>query len=132
MDKNIFLKKNNFEQASSDDKISLSELKKVVKAHKKSVPMLSSGKNTLLAYAAKHQLLDAKEHLNAEKVHEKLAVKERKIVEKDVKKAVKKLEKVEVKAVKKPMVHNLQEVQKIRKEKGVSLKEAWAIHLKKT
>jgi hypothetical protein len=123
-------------------KHSLSELKKMVKEHKKSIPMLSSGKNTLYAYALKHKLMEAEVHLENEKMHEKLSKKERDMAGKDLKEAIAKVEvkhpkkamkkAEEEKPVEKPkMKHNLSEVQAIRKEKGVSLKEAWALYMNK-
>lgn len=150
-------------------KYSLSELKKLVKGHRKSIPMLSSGKNSLLAYALKHNLLEAEQHIKKEEMHEEQSKKERKTVkkilnniikeEKPIEKVVEKPVEVEVE-VKKPkqyskkakqeeldklspkpipkeikeksepkkekkMVHDLKEVQRIKKEKNVSLKEAW-------
>jgi hypothetical protein len=133
-------------------KHTLSELKKMVKEHKKSVPMLSSGKNTLFAYALKHQLIEADKHLHSEAEHEKLSKKERDLAETGIRNVVNKLDsKVEMpKAAPKPramkkveqvtmpkdvpkpkVVHNLKEVQALRKEKGVSLKDAWAMYLNK-
>jgi len=118
-------------------KHSLSDLKKIVMEHKKSIPILSSGKNTLFAYAIKHKLIDAETHLHNEKIHEMASKKERDLEEKDLHEALEKIDKKhkkmraeKVDKVEKPkMVHNLKEVQKIRKEKGVSLKEAWSIYL---
>ena len=120
-------------------KHSLSELKKIVGEHKKSIPMLNSGKTALMAYAMKHKLLEADKHIQNEKMHEELSKKERDMAEKDLHKALsmvhespkKKIEKIKaVEEKPKKMVHNLKEVQAIRKEKGVSLKEAWGIYLK--
>ena len=110
------------------DKYSLPQLKKLVKDHKKSVPMLSSGKASLMMYAIKHKLVGVEEHIEMAKKDLESAESEVKKVLK--KKAVKSEEpKKEEEKPKKKMSHNLSEVQRIRKEKGVSLKEAWALYL---
>jgi len=128
-------------------KQSLGELKKIVREHRKSIPMLSSGKSMLLAYAIKHKLLDAEKHIQMEEMHEVESKKERELAHKDVHDALedlgkkypknKKVLKMPAEPVKvdhsempkKKMVHDLKEVQRIRKEKNVSLKEAWSMYL---
>ena len=99
-----------------EGKVTLTLLKVKIKEFKKSAcPRLSSGKDFLMKFAVEHKLLKHKEeHVEtATKAHEAKEVK----VE-------------EPKKHKEPMDKKsmLSEVQKIRKERNVSLKEAWAIH----
>ena len=128
-------------------KHSLAELKKMVLEHKKSIPMLSAGKGSLMAYAIKHKLIDAEMHIHKEEMHETESKKERDMAHKDVHSALedlgkkypknKKVMKIpemipsvdHTKEPKKKMVHDLKEVQRLKKEINVSLKEAWHMYL---
>lgn len=115
--------------------------------HKKDMPKASAGKMELMAYALKHKLLNAEKHIHMEELHETESKKERDLAHKDVhsvledlgkkypknKKVMKLPEHVEekdhTKEPRKQMGHDLKEVQRIRKEKNVSLKEAWSMYL---
>ena len=135
-------------------KYSTSQLKALIKTEKDSMPKLNASKMEMMMYCMNKKLImveehikDAEKHIHMEEVHEMESKKERELAHKDVHKAMEDLskkypknkkvmklpehveEKDHTKEPRKQMGHDLKEVQRIRKEKGVSLKEAWGMYL---
>jgi hypothetical protein len=133
-------------------KKSLSELKKVVQEHKRNLPKLNSGKSALYKFASDRGLLGDVETMVEKPLKRSIIEKKVEVAVEEVKPKTKKVkedkpyihpgvlypepkktkvEKVvkEVKdeVVKKPKAISLSAVQAIKKDRNVSLKEAWAI-----
>jgi hypothetical protein len=133
-------------------KKSLSELKKVVQEHKKNLPKLNSGKSALYKFATDKGLLSESEPMVEKPVRHVREIKKVEVPVEEVKpkpkkikedkpyvhpeftypepkktKVEKKVKEVVSEVAKKPKSLSLASVQAIKKEKNVSLKEAWAI-----
>lgn len=114
------------------EKINLAELKKLIKHFKAhECPRLGQKKEVLMKFAVEHKLIGHREEAK------EIAVEKHKneVVKTEVPAKAKKVIKIKkeavvvepVKSSKDKSRERLQMVQKIRKEKGVSLKEAWAM-----
>lgn len=133
-------------------KNSLFDLKTIVTEYKSRIPKSNASKAELYKFASEQNLIKkdlsepqapikkklkkVQEVINDEPKLDKLMEEHEKEVEKKVKKVEKKVKKVENEVIEhkkeSPKKHNkssaLASVQAIRKEKGISLKEAWEIY----